>query len=74
MLFIITMNLQCFLVTLVLFGNPDRAAVQLSRDGKWISWFYTSVSVGAMGRASYDMYVNWITEGAVCGMVGPECP
>jgi hypothetical protein len=42
-------------------------------NGKWISWFYTSVSVGTIGRASYDMYVNWIAEGAVCGMVGPEC-
>ncbi len=39
------------------------------RDG-----FDTSLSLGAMGRASYDMYVNWIAEGAVCGPVGPLCP
>ncbi|HKJ51161.1 MAG TPA: hypothetical protein VKB27_06640, partial [Gammaproteobacteria bacterium] len=36
--------------------------------------FDTSLAVGAMGRANYDMFVNWIAEGAVCGMVGDECP
>jgi len=36
--------------------------------------FDTSLAAGAMGRANYDMFVNWIAEGAVCGMVGDECP
>ena len=36
--------------------------------------FDTSLSVGSSGRATYDMFVNWIAEGAVCGMVGSECP
>ena len=42
-------------------------------NGNRTSGLNTSVSAGAMERASYDMYVNWIAEGAVCGMVGPEC-
>ena len=32
--------------------------------------FDTSLSVGAAGRANYDMFVNWIAEGATCGRVG----
>ena len=43
-------------------------------NGNRTSGLNTSVSAGAMERASYDMYVNWIAEGAVCRMVGPECP
>ena len=36
--------------------------------------FDVSLPVGAAGRADYDRFVNWISEGAVCGMVGSECP
>ncbi len=32
--------------------------------------FDTSQSVGAAGRANFDMFVNWIAEGATCGRVG----
>ena len=42
--------------------------------GYQVAGFDTSLPVGAVGRASYDLFVNWISEGAVCGMVGPECP
>jgi mono/diheme cytochrome c family protein len=39
--------------------------------------FDTSLSVGAVGRANYDMFLNWISEGAVCGGTttgpAPEC-
>jgi hypothetical protein len=35
--------------------------------------FDTSLSVGAAGRAHYDTFVNWIAEGANCG-VDPGCP
>jgi len=31
--------------------------------------FDTSLSVGAAGRANFDMFVNWIAEGGVCGRV-----
>jgi mono/diheme cytochrome c family protein len=42
--------------------------------GHQVDGFDTSLPVGAAGRASYDKFVNWIAEGAVCGMVGTECP
>jgi len=42
--------------------------------GHQVDGFDTSLPVGAAGRASYDLFVNWIAEGATCGMVGPECP
>jgi predicted amidohydrolase len=29
----------------------------------------TSLDVGAAGRANYDMFVNWISEGAPCGRI-----
>ncbi|MGD8840982.1 MAG: hypothetical protein PVI70_15370 [Gammaproteobacteria bacterium] len=36
--------------------------------------FDTSLSVGSAGRATYDMFVNWIAEGAVCGGTADQCP
>jgi mono/diheme cytochrome c family protein len=42
--------------------------------GHQVDGFDTSLPVGAAGRASYDLIVNWISEGAVCGIDGPECP
>lgn len=36
--------------------------------------FNTELSVGASGRSAYDMFVNWISEGAVCGGTTDECP
>jgi len=42
--------------------------------GRLVEGFDTSLPVAAAGRASYDLFVNWIAEGAICGMVGPECP
>jgi mono/diheme cytochrome c family protein len=35
--------------------------------------FDASLSVGAAGRNNYDMFVNWISEGAVCGGTATEC-
>jgi hypothetical protein len=35
--------------------------------------FDTSLDVGAAGRADYDMFVNWIAEGAVCGGTSDQC-
>ena len=32
--------------------------------------FDTSLDVGAAGRANYDLFVNWISEGAPCGRIG----
>ena len=31
--------------------------------------FNTSLSVGSIGRANFDMFVNWISEGAPCGRI-----
>jgi mono/diheme cytochrome c family protein len=42
--------------------------------GRLVEGFDTSVSVGTPGRASYDKFVNWIAEGAKCGLIGPQCP
>jgi hypothetical protein len=43
--------------------------------GRQVVGFDASLPVGAAGRASYDLFVNWITEGAKCGMAGgTECP
>lgn len=36
--------------------------------------FDTSLEVGASGRAIYDLYVNWISEGVVCGGTATQCP
>lgn len=36
--------------------------------------FNTSLDVGAAGRADYDMFVNWIAEGAACGGTATQCP
>lgn len=33
-----------------------------------------SFAVGSAGRANYDMMVNWIAEGAVCGGTVDQCP
>lgn len=33
-----------------------------------------SYAVGSAGRADYDMMVNWIAEGAVCGGTADQCP
>ena len=35
--------------------------------------FNISLAVGAAGRADYDMFVNWIAEGAQCGGTVDEC-
>ena len=42
--------------------------------GRQADGFDTSLPVGEVDRASYDLFVNWIAEGAKCGMAGPECP
>jgi hypothetical protein len=43
--------------------------------GRQVVGFDASLPVGAAGRASYDLFVNWIAEGAKCGMAGgTECP
>ena len=42
--------------------------------GDMITGFDTSLSVGAAGRANYDLFVNWIAEGTVCGGTVTECP
>ncbi len=36
--------------------------------------FNISLAAGASGRATYDLFVNWISEGAVCGGTAPQCP
>ena len=41
--------------------------------GNQIDGFDTSLVVGSAGRADYDMFVNWIAEGANCG-IDPGCP
>jgi len=41
--------------------------------GKLVDGFDTSLTVGSAGRADYDMFVNWIAEGANCG-IDPGCP
>jgi mono/diheme cytochrome c family protein len=41
--------------------------------GKLVDGFDTSLTVGSVGRADYDLFVNWIAEGANCG-VDPGCP
>jgi hypothetical protein len=42
--------------------------------GGLIGGFDTSVSVGSFNRANYDMFVNWIAEGAACGGTLDQCP
>lgn len=37
------------------------------------SGFDTSLTVGAAGRVNYDLFVNWISEGAVCGGTTDQC-
>ena len=32
-----------------------------------------SLDVGAAGRSDYDMFVNWIAEGAPCGGTAAQC-
>lgn len=36
--------------------------------------FNISLDLGAGGRASYEMFVNWISEGAACGGDALQCP
>ena len=36
--------------------------------------FDTSLALGSAGRADYDMFVNWIAEGAICGVDDARCP
>ena len=36
--------------------------------------FDTSQVVGNSSRATYDLFVNWISEGAVCGGTSDQCP
>ena len=36
--------------------------------------FDSSFPVGSVGRNNYDMIVNWIAEGAVCGGTVDQCP
>ncbi len=38
------------------------------------SGFDTSLAVGVGGRSDYDMFVNWIAEGVICGGTSDECP
>ena len=38
------------------------------------SGFDTSVAVGTTQRRAYDLFVNWISEGAVCGGTSTQCP
>ena len=38
------------------------------------SGFDTSQPVGNIARDNYDLFVNWIAEGAVCGGTGTQCP
>jgi mono/diheme cytochrome c family protein len=38
------------------------------------SGFDTSLGVGEFGRQDYDMFVNWIAEGASCGGDMNQCP
>jgi hypothetical protein len=42
-------------------------------NGNQRTGFDTTLSVGAAGRAHYDLFVNWIAEGADCG-IDPGCP
>ena len=42
--------------------------------GGQISGFDTSVAVGSASRSHYDLLVNWIAEGAVCGGTVDQCP
>ena len=43
--------------------------------GRQVVGFDTSLAVGVAGRASYDLFVNWIAEGAKCGIAGAtKCP
>jgi mono/diheme cytochrome c family protein len=66
-------------MTRVIPGNVEDSLL-LKKPSGWhhyghqVDGFDTSLPVGAAGRASYDLIVNWISEGAVCGMVGLECP
>ncbi|MFT5665674.1 MAG: hypothetical protein ACI9JR_003083, partial [Gammaproteobacteria bacterium] len=36
--------------------------------------FDSSKSIGTIDRINYDLFVNWIAEGAVCGGTTTECP
>ena len=36
--------------------------------------FSIDQAIGASSRASYDLLVNWISEGAVCGGTATQCP
>lgn len=36
--------------------------------------FDVTLSIGTGGRAAYDLFVNWISEGVVCGGTAAECP
>jgi hypothetical protein len=42
--------------------------------GGLIPGFDTSAPLGTFNRVSYDMFVNWIAEGAVCGGTAAQCP
>jgi len=35
--------------------------------------FDTSFALGSVSRASYDLFVNWISEGAACGGTATQC-
>jgi cytochrome c1 len=36
--------------------------------------FNATLTIGTGGRSAYDLFVNWISEGAVCGGTTAECP
>ncbi len=36
--------------------------------------FDTLELVGSAGRANYDLFANWIAEGAICGGTASQCP
>lgn len=36
--------------------------------------FDATLTIGTGGRAAYDLFVNWISEGAACGGTTVECP
>lgn len=43
-------------------------------NGGLLTGFDTTQTIGSAGRFNYDLFVNWIAEGAVCGGSISQCP
>jgi len=50
-------------------GRHHYGGIQAISDG-----FNTAEVPGSLARKNYDLFVNWISEGAVCGGTESQCP